>query len=285
MLVNMKEVLSKAEDGGYAVGAFNVPSLEMMRAVLEAAEELKMPLILAHAEGHNEVIPLSLIGPILVNVAKNAKIPVVVHLDHCSDFELIKQAIDIGLTSVMIDASHMEYKDNVEITKKVVDYASKYNVSVEAELGVVATSEIGVDETKETADASVENIYTDPDLAKKFVEETGIDSLAASFGTVHGIYLKEPKLDFDRLRNIHESAKIPIVMHGGSGLKDEDYINAIDNGVRKINYFSYLAKEGAEAVREYLNSNKNVFYTDINVVGKEAMKEKAKKIIKIFSRK
>ncbi|MGM0902963.1 MAG: class II fructose-bisphosphate aldolase [Bacillota bacterium] len=285
MLVTLKEILAKADEGNYAVGAFNSPTLESARAAVEAAEELQVPIILSHAEVHFEITPLEIMGPILVNLAKNASVPVTVHLDHGSSLENVKKAIDIGFSSVMIDASHMSYEDNIRTVQEVVEYAQKHNVSVEAELGMMTSSGIGGEETVggEHLDADSVDYYTDPSIAKDFVERTKIDGLAASFGTVHGIYIKEPNLDFDRLREIYKNIQRPVIMHGGSGLSVEDYIEAINSGVRKINYYSYAAKAGASAVKEYIENEPNLFYHDLAVVAKEALKKDLKRAMEIFS--
>jgi len=285
MLVTLKEILAKAEEGNYAVGAFNSPTLESARAAVEAAEELQVPIILSHAEVHFEITPLEIMGPILVNLAKNASVPVAVHLDHGSSLENVKKAIDVGFSSVMIDASHMSYEDNVRTVQEVVEYAEKHNVSVEAELGMMTSSGIGGEETAAGEHLDVDSVdhYTDPTIAKDFVERTEIDGLAASFGTVHGIYIKEPNLDFDRLREIYQNIQRPVVMHGGSGLSEEEYVTAINNGVRKINYYSYAAKAGAIAVKEYIENEPNLFYHDLAVVAKEALKKDLKRAMKIFA--
>jgi fructose-bisphosphate aldolase, class II len=288
MLVTLKEILAKAEEGNYAVGAFNSPTLESARAAVEAAEELQVPIILSHAEVHFEVTPLEIMGPILVELAKKASVPVAVHLDHGSNLENVKRAIDIGFSSVMIDASHMSYEDNVKTVAEVVAYAQKHDVSVEAELGMITSSGIGGEETpggEHLMDGDAADFYTDPEVAKDFVERTEIDALAASFGTVHGIYLKEPKLDFTRLKSIYENTQKPVVMHGGSGLSEEEYVSAINSGVRKINYYSYSAKAGAEAIKEYIDSHSNHFYHDFAIVAKEAIKKDVKKAMEIFSNK
>ncbi|PLR76724.1 ketose-bisphosphate aldolase [Bacillus sp. V3-13] len=288
MLVTLNEILSKAEAGNYAVGAFNSPTLESVRAVTEAAEELQAPIILSHAEVHNEIIPLEIMGPILVDFAKRANVPVAVHLDHGTNLEIVKQAIDIGFSSVMIDASHMKYEDNIRTVEEVVEYAHKNNVSVEAELGVMTSSGIGGEESaggELYGQGESVDYYTDPLIAKDFVEKTDIDALAASFGTVHGIYIKEPNLDFDRLKAIYKNIQRPVVMHGGSGLSIEDYVKAINSGVRKINYYSYAAKAGAHAVKEYIDQNSNLFYHDFTVVAKEAIKKDVKRAMEIFLNK
>jgi fructose-bisphosphate aldolase, class II len=288
MLVNLKEILTKAEAGNYAVGAFNSPTLESVRAVIEAAEELQSPVILSHAEVHNEIIPIEIMGPILVDFAKRASVPVTVHLDHGSNLEIVKKAIDIGFSSVMIDASHMNYEDNVKTVIEIVEYAHRQNVSVEAELGVITSSGIGGEETKggePFGEGDLTDYYTDPLIAKDFVKNTEIDALAASFGTVHGIYLKEPNLDFDRLRAIYKNIQKPVVMHGGSGLSEEDYITAINSGVRKINYYSYAAKAGAYAIKDYIENNANLFYHDFTVVAKDAIKKDIIRAMEIFLNK
>ncbi|WP_453997474.1 class II fructose-bisphosphate aldolase [Bacillus nitroreducens] len=285
--MTLKEVLEQAVEGNFAVGAFNSPTLESARAALEAAEELQVPIILSHAEVHFEITPLEIMGPILVDFAEKASVPVVVHLDHGSSLETVKKAIDTGFSSVMIDASHMNYEDNVKTVKEVVEYAHAHHVSVEAELGMITSSGIGGEETEggEHLDGEAEDFYTDPELAKDFVQRTGIDALAASFGTVHGIYIKEPQLDFERLQRISENTKIPIVMHGGSGLSEQEYKAVIHSGVRKINYYSYAANAGANAVKDYIKKNKDLFYHDFVAIAKDAMKQDLQRAMEIFSNK
>jgi len=288
MLVTLTENLRDAEKGNYAVGAFNSPTLEAARAVIEAAEELQAPVILAHAEAHNDIIPLEVMGPILVEFAKRATVPVTVHLDHGSNLETIKKAIDLGFSSVMIDASHLEYGENIRTVQEVVEYAHGKNVSVESELGLMTASGLGGEETHaEGTSKRPEEYYTDPIIAKDFVEKTNTDALAASFGTVHGIYATEPRLDFKRLAEISQNTKRPIVMHGGSGLRKEDYIQVINCGVRKINYYSYAAREGALAVKEFIEKKNpnSLFYHDLTVIAKEAMKQNIKRAIGIFLNK
>lgn len=288
MLVSLAENLMKAEEGHYAVGAFNAPTLETVRAVVEAAEELKAPIILSHAEAHNDIVPIEIMGPILVRFAQQASVPITVHLDHGMSLQMVQKAIGIGFSSVMIDASYQNFTDNIRTVKEVVEYAHQRGVSVEAELGTILTSSVSgeesVDEKMVDPDDAV-SYYTDPDLAKVFVEETNIDALAASFGTVHGLYFKKPNLDFQRLASIYQNTKTPIVMHGGSGLSEREYITAIGAGVRKINYYSYAAKKGAEAVKDYCNNNQDYFYHDLTLVAKEVMKKDIKKAIAIFLNK
>lgn len=229
MLVGLQEVLVKARAEKQAIAAFNVPNLEMIRAAIQAAEEVNTPVILQHAEGHGSLISLEEIGPIMLQYAKRSKVPVVVHLDHGKSFEMIMQAMKLGFTSVMIDASDLPFEENIARTKEIVKIAHSLGVSVEAELGHVFTSSLGGGEGRTPDDDQIgeTDIYTDPKQAKDFVDATTVDCLAVAFGTVHGVYLKEPKLDLDRVKKIYDEVKIPLVMHGGSGVEASDYRTAI----------------------------------------------------------
>ena len=224
MLAGLQEVLVKARAEKQAIAAFNVPNLEMIRSAIQAAEEVNTPVILQHAEGHGSLISLEEIGPIMLQYAKRSKVPVVVHLDHGKSFEIIMQAMKLGFTSVMIDASDLPFEENIARTKEIVKIAHSLGVSVEAELGHVFTSSLGGGEGRAPDDDQIgeTDIYTDPKQAKDFVDATAVDCLAVAFGTVHGVYLKEPKLDLDRVKKIYDEVKIPLVMHGGSGVEASD---------------------------------------------------------------
>ena len=239
MLVNLVEILKLAEEKKCAVGAFNTPNWECILAVIDAAEKLNVPVIISHAQLHEEVSPLAKIGPRLVEAAKRAKVPVCVHLDHCETLDYMAQALEIGFTGVMYDGSTLPYEENLENTKKAVAMAKNYSCGVEAELGALASREGG-------ADNASGPVYTDPDEAVAFCRETGIDALAPSFGTAHGIYKAKPVLDLDRVKVISEKTGLPLVMHGGSGVSPEDYRTGIANGLRKINYYSYMSKAGTQ---------------------------------------
>ena len=279
MLVNLNYVLDYAIKNDVAIGSFNTPNLENMIAVLSAAEALNVPVIIMHAQCHEEYAPLDIVGPIMLLMAKNAKVPVCVHLDHCEDLTYLKRAIDLGFTSVMIDASSKPYDENVFLTKETVKLAHAKNVSVEAEIGILGGREAG-----DSKPLSKEEMYTDPLLAKRFVEDTKIDALACSFGTAHGIYKVKPELDFERISKISELCNIPLVMHGGSGVSHEDYKKAIKRGVRKINYYSYMAKEGVMAAREIVNTD-ITFYHEIASYATLKMKEDVLKAMKVFYNK
>lgn len=278
MLVNLEYVLKIAEEKNCAIGSFNTPNLENMIAVISAAEELNVPVIIMHAQCHEEYAPLDIVGPIMLLMAKRAKVPVCVHLDHCEDLNYLKRAIDIGFTSVMIDASSLPYDENVKMTKEAVCLAHPKNISVEAEIGVLGGREAGNQKP-----LTKEEMYTDPDLAKKFVDDTNIDALACSFGTAHGIYKVKPELDFDRIQRINKLCNLPLVMHGGSGVSSEDYVKAIKCGVRKINYYSYMSREGIYAAREILKKD-ITFYHELASYATSKMKEDVICALKIFNK-
>lgn len=277
MLVQLKEVLEYAERHRCAIGAFNTPTLENIIAVIEAAEQAQVPVILMHAQCHEELSPLDDIGPVMLLFARRATIPVCVHLDHGEDLAYIERALQLGFTSVMYDGSLLPYDINVSHTQEAVALARKAGASVEAEIGILGGREAG-----NAAPLSPEKMYTDPDVAKRFVEDTGIDALACSFGTAHGIYKVAPKLDFDRIEKIRSLVGIPLVMHGGSGVSEEDYRRAIRLGIRKINYYSYMAREGVYAAKDILK-NDITFYHDIARYATVRMKENAAHAIQIFS--
>ena len=285
MLVSLKEILQIAEEKKIAVGAFNTPNLESLRAIIGAAEELKLPVVIQFAQCHEEWIPVAEIGPIMVDWAKKASVPVCVHLDHGETLEYLEQALEIGFSGIMYDGSVLSYEENVENTKKAVAMARKYGASVEAELGSMGRRESGAGDGSGEDDET--KIYTDPVQADRFIKETGIDALACSFGTTHGIYLKEPKLDFDVIRNVRkETGGIPVVMHGGSGVSAEDFQTCIKAGVRKINYFTYMDKAGGNAAAEYiaaLEKGKPLFWSSLIMAAEKALKDNITGAMKTFA--
>ena len=285
MLATLNDVMKIAEEKKIAVGAFNTPGLESLTAVIDAAEEQDLPVIIQFAQCHEPWIPLDVIGPIMVEAAKKSTVPVCVHLDHGETLEYLKKALAMGFTAIMYDGSTLPYEENLANTKKAVAMAAKTGASVEAELGSMGRRESGAGDDTGAGDET--KIYTDPKQAAVFVKETGIDALACSFGTTHGIYLTEPKLDFDVVKNVRANTNnIPVVMHGGSGVSKEDYKKAIEAGVRKVNYFTYMDKSGGNAVAEYLKSLKTdepIFFSSISMVGRDAMKENVKDAMKMFA--
>ena len=230
MLVNMNSVLEYAEEKNCCVGAFDTPNLEILMAVLRAAEKRNEPVIIQHAQLHEPEMAIRVIGPVMVRMAQEAKVPVCVMLDHGEDMDYVKTALELGFSAVMIDGSSKPYEENVRLTKEAVALAGEYGASVEAEIGVVTGHEGKVFEI-----SSQEDAYTDPELAAEFVKATGIDALAASVGTVHGFYTTKPNLDFDRIQRIKELTGVPLVMHGGSGSTAEEIATAVANGVIKMN--------------------------------------------------
>lgn len=273
MLVNLKEILKNTKENKTAVGSFNTPNMTSIEAVISAAEELKVPVIIMHAQVHEEMglCKMEQIAPVMLMFAKKAKVPVCVHLDHGTDIEYIKKGLELGFTSVMYDGSNLEADENVKNTKIVVAEAKKYAASVEAEIGSMGARESGGGNDK--------SIYTDPYEAADFVKKTGIDALACAFGTAHGFYKDAPKLDFERLSKISGMIDIPIVMHGGSGVSEADYREVIKRGVSKVNYYTYMAKAGADAV-----SNKNYSqFHDVLIDAKRAMAENVQTAMRIFS--
>jgi fructose-bisphosphate aldolase class II len=276
MLVTLNEILALAKEKNCAIGAFNTPNLECLNAVLDAAERLDVPVIINHAELHEPVAPLSVIGPVMVQAAKASKVPVCVHLDHCETLSYMEEALKLGFTGVMYDGSALPYEENVENTRTAVAMAKQYGANVEAEIGQLASREGG-------EEAAAGPVYTDPELAKKFCGETGIDALAPSFGTAHGIYKSKPVLDLDRVKVIAEVTGLPLVMHGGSGVSDEDYRIAIEKGIRKVNYYSYMAKAGVNAVKAMLETEEVTFFHDLAMAAQKAMEADVEKAMRVFA--
>ena len=281
MLVNLKEILKIAEEERNAVGMFNATGFDSLQAVVSAAEELNRPVIIAHAEVHNVYNDVSMVGPAMIAVAKQAKVPVCVHLDHGTSLDMVYKALRLGFTSVMMDASALPYEENLRVTKMITEAAHAMGVSVEAELGRLVTGEAGSGE--ERLNAKAEDFYTRPDEAASFCKATGIDALAIAFGTAHGFYTAQPKLDFEVVKNCAKATGLPLVMHGGSGVSEEGFKKSIENGIRKINYYSYMSKAGYTAAKELIESGKTNYLHDVEYAAMQAMKEDVKKAIKIFS--
>ena len=289
MLVTLKELLDQAKIEKKAVGAFNGTTLEAIRGIIQAAEELNCPVILQHAQSHDDIIDLEEIGPIMKYYAERASVPVALHLDHGATYERCLQALRLGFTSVMYDASAKPFEDNVRETAEIVKAAHAVGASVEAELGHIFTSEV-VQGEGTTADSisdyeDLNDIYTDPEVAKKFVELTDVDCLAVAFGTTHGVYLTEPKLDLPRVKRILDACNVSLVMHGGSGVSDEDYAVAIENGICKVNYYTYMNQAGGRASEKFWENDKGThFYDTMSLAATEAIKEDVKRAIRVFQK-
>ena len=281
MLVNLKEILKYAEDNKCAVGMFNATGFDSLQAIIKAAEKLNQPVILAHAEVHNVYNDISLVAPVMLSLAKNSKVPVCVHLDHGTTLEMIERAINLGFTSIMIDASSLPFEENIKFTKQVVDMCHPKNISVEGEIGQLITSENGTSNKLK----SKEYYYTKPNEAKEFVEKTSVDALAIAFGTAHGFYKEKPLLDVNVIKNVKKLVNVPLVMHGGSGLSKEQFQDCIKAGIRKINYYSYMSKAGYEAAKKLIESNKTSYLHDVEFEAMKAMEKNVEEAIKIFSMK
>ena len=282
MLVNLKEILKIAQEEKNAIGMFNATGFDSLQAVVSAAEELNKPVIIAHADVHNVYNDISMVGPAMVAVAKNAKVPVCVHLDHGTSLDMVYKVLRLGFTSVMMDASALPYEENLALTKQITDAAHAMGVSVEAELGRLVTGEAG---SGESLNAKAEDFYTRPDEAEAFVKQTGIDALAIAFGTAHGFYTQQPKLDFSVIENCAKATGLPLVMHGGSGVSEEGFKKSIASGIRKINYYSYMSKAGYTAAKAVIESGKTSYLHDVEYAAMQAMKEDVKNAIRIFSGK
>ena len=265
MLTTLKKVVTDAQKGGYAVGAFNIENMEMAQAVIAAAEEMRSPVIMQTTPSTLKYATPELYFANVCALAEAADVPVVMHLDHGNSFELAARAFRAGYTSIMIDGSQKSLEENISLTKSVVAMCAPGGVSVEAELGCVGGKE---------DDLVGENMYTDPDTAARFAEETGIDALAVAIGTAHGVYKETPKLDIDRLEKIHQLVSVPLVLHGTSGVEDEMVKKCVERGICKVNYATDLRIAFTKGVKEVLEENPNVFDPKkYNAKGREYVKQ------------
>ncbi|MGX8835404.1 class II fructose-bisphosphate aldolase [Amedibacillus sp. YH-ame6] len=287
MLVNMKQILEEAEKGQYAIGCINTPNLETLRAVVDAAEELNVPIIIDHAQVHDPLIPIESIGPQMVAYAKQAKVPVCVHLDHGSDYNFVMRAIRCGFSSIMYDLSALPFEENMAKLKEFTKIAHDLDITVEAELGIMTSTEEDshggevVGWTHET----IKMTFTDPKQAAQFAEETGVDALAVCFGTAHGIYAEPPLLDIERVKEIRKlmPKDSRVVMHGGSGVDDDQVRAAISAGCSKVNYYSYMATACSKHIQEYLNERDGkAFWHEVEEESYTFMKEYAKQVLSVF---
>lgn len=274
-LVKMKDLLRRAEEKNIGCGAFSVGNMEMVRGAIRAAEELDTPIILQIAEVRLKNSPLHLMGSMMVQAAKEAKVDVAVHLDHGLTFETVDKALELGFTSVMLDASTLPFEENIARVKAVVEKARKYGATVEAELGLVGGSEDG------SCDHGIR--CTDPDDAVVYARETGIDALAVAIGNAHGNYPVAPTLAFDVLEKIHEKVDIPLVLHGGSGITDKDFQRAISLGIRKVNIATASFNSLTAHVEKYMESTDKHNFFDLNEAMAQGTYENVKKHILVFN--
>ena len=270
MLVNLNDVLKDAQKNKYGVGLFNTTDTDMLEGVIAAAEELKSPIVIGTAEVLLPYGELKLIAPSLIAAAKRATVPVVVHYDHGLTKERCFEAIDLGFSSIMFDASAASEDENLKLTKEMADFAHSKGITIEGEIGHVGQAI--------TNDNDLLDMYTTPAEAVNFIEKTGVDALAVAIGTAHGAYKTKPCLDIERLKQIRAACNTPLVLHGGSGLSDDDFRNTIAAGIAKVNIFTDLCIAGENAMKK----NSSLSYLEIRNKKVEAIKEATMKKIMLF---
>lgn len=272
MLVNLNDVLRPAQQGHYAVGLFNTTDTDMLQAAIEAAEEMRAPIIIGTAQVLLPYGELQLIASSVIAAAKRAKVPVVVHYDHGLTFERCMEALQLGFTSVMYDASAKPYDQNIQETREIVRIAHAFGATVEGEIGHVGNAD--------GSDPAGDDRYTTVAEAMDYRNDTGVDALAIAIGTAHGAYKTAPKLSFDRLREIREKVDTPLVLHGGSGLTDEDFRKAVQGGIAKVNIFTDLCLAGMEAERQALEQGME--YLPARNLKKDAIREAVMRKMALF---
>lgn len=276
----MNDVLVPAKKGKYAVGLFNAVNLELARGIIAAAESSQSPVIMGTAEVLLPYGPLEEVSYYLIPMAKKASVPVVIHLDHGLKKETCLKALELGFSSIMYDCSTDSYEENVKKVKEMADIAHSYGATIEGELGHVGDNDGSAEGNSSLA--RPEDFYTDPKMAKDFVEKTGIDALAIAVGTAHGAYKLPPKLDFERIRTIANTVDVPLVLHGGSGLTDNDFKRAIEEGISKINIFTDINIAAVEAeFKKFENMSKGII--DLIPAAVEAVKQETLKKMTLFS--
>lgn len=246
MIVTLNDILPAAQAGHYAVGLFNTTDSDMLEAAISAAEETRSPIVIGTAEILLPYGELSLIAPSVIAAAKRASVPVVVHYDHGLTFDRCMEALKLGFSSIMFDGSAGDADENLAATREIVKIAHSFGASVEGEIGHVGNADAG--------DGETDDMYTSPEEAMNFVKATGVDALAVAIGTAHGAYKTKPQLDIKRLAEIHKAIDTPLVLHGGSGLSDDDFRNTIANGIAKVNIFTDLCVAGYDSVKSFEGS-------------------------------
>lgn len=280
MLKNLKEILDEAKSGKYAVGSYSCYNYETIRGAVEAIKGIGVPGIIALGENYlDNMRPEEVVALVKLLDEQGTDVPLAIHLDHCKSFDNIMEAIKAGFTSVMFDGSDLDFVENIMKTKKIVEIAHSVNVSVEAELGSLALGEYSNEE-------SAQQIYTDPEQAKQFIEETGVDALAVSIGTVHGMYKGEAKVSVDILKKINKQVgDTPLVLHGGSGTPEDVLINCINNGICKINVNTEISMNVVNNLRKVFNENEKYHYSKASLNARDSVKEVVSKYSKLFFEK
>lgn len=272
MLVNLNDVLRPAQQGHYAVGLFNTTDTDMLQAAIEAAEEMRAPIIIGTAEVLLPYGELQLIAPSVIAAAKRARVPVVVHYDHGLTFDRCMEALQLGFSSVMYDASAKPYAQNIQETREIVRIAHAFGATVEGEIGHVGSAD--------GSDPAGEDRYTTLQEATDYLRDTGVDALAIAIGTAHGAYKTAPKLSFDRLAQIRAAVDAPLVLHGGSGLSDDDFRRAVQGGIAKVNIFTDLCLAGMAAQKQAVAENRD--YLSARNLKKDAIREAVMKKMALF---
>ncbi|MBO5240716.1 MAG: class II fructose-bisphosphate aldolase [Clostridia bacterium] len=272
MLVNLNDVLKKAQKEKYAVGLFNTTDSDMLQAAIEAAEEMNSPIVIGTAEVLLPYGDLKLIAPSVIAAAKRAKVPVVVHYDHGLTFERCMEALKLGFSSVMFDGSTKDYETNLADTREIVKIAHSFGASVEGEIGHVGNADAG--------DEDLTDMYTTPEEAEAYIAATGVDALAVAIGSAHGVYKKKPQLNIKRLQEIRAKVDTPLVLHGGSGLSDDDFKTTIREGIAKVNIFTDLCLAGDKAMKE--GEEKGLGYLETRNLKVQYIKEAVKAKIRLF---
>ncbi len=288
MLVDPRQILADCEKRNYAIAGVNTPTFDAATGVLEAAEELGWPVMIGLAEVHEEHAPIDDLGPMLHDLALRSKAQVILHLDHGRTMEYVMKAIRYGFTSIMYDCSDLPLEENARRLREFADTAHKLGIMVEGEVGQMPstiTDGRGCVENGVSAEGDISQYFSDPEEVARFVDLSGVDLMAISFGNVHGDYVGEPKLDIPRLEKIHAltKSKCRLVMHGTTGVDDAQIRQAIDGGIRKFNYFTGVATAPTQPVRDLLSSGADPFYVQqIADCCRRTIKEKAKEIITLF---
>ena len=278
MIIGLPAALEYAERNGIGLAAINTPFFEGLLGVIDVAERTDVPVILQFAQVHESIVAIEDMGPAMVELARRSSAPFVLHVDHGFDIDYIRKGLDIGFTSAMIDGSKLAYDENVRVTREVVEPAAERGAGVEGEIGVMTGNENG-DPDQGVADAA---LYTDPQAAADFVRATGVTALAASFGTVHGVYRRKPKLNYELITRLREATGVPIVMHGGSGLEPQEYQECIRHGVRKINYYTYSAKAAYDACPPLVEDPDVILFSDLARAARRAVEEDAQRFIDVL---
>ena len=272
MLVNLNDVLKKAQKEKYGVGLFNTTDSDMLEAAIAAAEELNSPIVIGTAEILLPFGELKLIAPSVIAAAQRAKVPVVVHYDHGLTFERCMEALQLGFSSVMFDGSTSDYETNLAQTREIVKIAHAFGASVEGEIGHVGNADAG--------DEDLADMYTTPEEAEAYIKATGVDALAVAIGSAHGVYKKKPQLNIERLKEIRAKVDTPLVLHGGSGLSDDDFKTTIREGIAKVNIFTDLCLAGKKAMKD--GEEKGLDYLSTRNLKVEYIKEAVKAKIRLF---